>query len=317
MSSSLPKIRSACENCHKRKIRCNLSPGSGTCQNCSANGSFCYFAPRIKAGRPRLTDKVQHQLISHNDTSGHPYLTEGAFKNTYNTSMLSDSSHSTPIPLFQASRNIGERTLADELHTLVPQNPVQTDQTQEQTTSIQNGSSTFSDRILTNSIFGDMVPTSTPLETSHFAAPNTSSGFDLMLRSCEDLDHHCRFVEELNHRVDYMCVVLNGMESACMVTMQVSSSLSISDGASVALISAAFYKIFELCQKIVSHVLSSLTSHEPPLDTLVLLKRLDLMMLQAKIVLVRVIQPEAVETASQIHQWIDSFVKHHFHSWSW
>ena len=317
MSSSLPKIRSACENCHRRKIRCHLPPDTVTCQNCSTSGSFCYFAPRIKAGRPRLTDKVQQQSISHNNTSGNPYLTEGAFRNTKNTSMVSESSHSTPIPLFQASRNIDERILVDELYTFGPQSPAQTDQTREQKTSIQTGSPTISDPIPTDSIFGDMVPTSTPLETFHLAAPNTSSGFDLILRSCKDLDHHCRFVEGLNHRVDTMCAVLNGMESACMVTMQVSSSLSVSDGASVALISAAFYKIFELCQKIVSHVVSSLTSHEPPLDTLVLLKRLDLMMLQAKIVLVRVVQLEAVETALQIHQWIDSLVKHHFHSWSW
>ena len=46
-------VRTACEACHQRKIRCILSTEGGPCQNCRARSLSCFFLPRYRSGRPR------------------------------------------------------------------------------------------------------------------------------------------------------------------------------------------------------------------------------------------------------------------------
>jgi Fungal Zn(2)-Cys(6) binuclear cluster domain len=48
------KVRAACEACHRRKIKCQPPAGGGVCQACEVNDRKCLFAPRAKAGRPRI-----------------------------------------------------------------------------------------------------------------------------------------------------------------------------------------------------------------------------------------------------------------------
>lgn len=47
-----PTVRNACEECHERKIRCNIPTEGGSCINCQANERQCFFTPRFKSGRP-------------------------------------------------------------------------------------------------------------------------------------------------------------------------------------------------------------------------------------------------------------------------
>ncbi|OKL56916.1 hypothetical protein UA08_07741 [Talaromyces atroroseus] len=49
------KVRAACEPCHRRKIKCQPPVDGGACQACETNGRKCLFAPRAKAGRPRIS----------------------------------------------------------------------------------------------------------------------------------------------------------------------------------------------------------------------------------------------------------------------
>lgn len=44
-------FREACEECHRRKIRCVSN--NGACQYCVASGRACTFHPRSVMGRPR------------------------------------------------------------------------------------------------------------------------------------------------------------------------------------------------------------------------------------------------------------------------
>ena len=46
-------VRSACEPCHERKIRCIVASGGGPCERCQSRKLKCYFLPRYKSGRPR------------------------------------------------------------------------------------------------------------------------------------------------------------------------------------------------------------------------------------------------------------------------
>ncbi|KIX09427.1 uncharacterized protein Z518_00507 [Rhinocladiella mackenziei CBS 650.93] len=53
--SPVPNIRNACEECHNRKIRCNIPHEGGSCQSCQNNSRLCFFLPRNKSGRPKFT----------------------------------------------------------------------------------------------------------------------------------------------------------------------------------------------------------------------------------------------------------------------
>ncbi|KAJ6783739.1 hypothetical protein PWT90_08628 [Aphanocladium album] len=57
MPGELSELRLACEECHKRKIRCRASHSSarGTCEACWENQRQCLFSLKSKTGRPRKT----------------------------------------------------------------------------------------------------------------------------------------------------------------------------------------------------------------------------------------------------------------------
>ncbi|KIA75489.1 hypothetical protein HK57_00038 [Aspergillus ustus] len=51
-----PQFRLACEECHTRKIRCELAlgnPSGGSCKACALNQRRCLFSLRSRTGRPR------------------------------------------------------------------------------------------------------------------------------------------------------------------------------------------------------------------------------------------------------------------------
>jgi hypothetical protein len=48
----MPRVRNACEACHKRKQRCILPDAGGSCLACRHNARQCYFVPRIRPGKP-------------------------------------------------------------------------------------------------------------------------------------------------------------------------------------------------------------------------------------------------------------------------
>lgn len=52
-SQSPSHVRTACEACHQRKIRCIMSTEGGPCQNCRSRDLSCFFLPRYRSGRPR------------------------------------------------------------------------------------------------------------------------------------------------------------------------------------------------------------------------------------------------------------------------
>ena len=54
--SSQPNVRSACEPCHERKIRCFVSIEGGPCDNCQSKELSCFFLPRYRSGRRPIKD---------------------------------------------------------------------------------------------------------------------------------------------------------------------------------------------------------------------------------------------------------------------
>lgn len=60
----LPVVRSACEECHERKIRCLIPPHGGSCQACMTSRRQCYFLPKHKAGPPRRGSRILSSTLS-------------------------------------------------------------------------------------------------------------------------------------------------------------------------------------------------------------------------------------------------------------
>jgi hypothetical protein len=65
ITSTTPSVRSACKACHERKIRCITPPTGGPCHICQSTGRSCYFLPRYKSGRPR---RESSSISSHSIT---------------------------------------------------------------------------------------------------------------------------------------------------------------------------------------------------------------------------------------------------------
>lgn len=49
-------VRSACEPCHERKIRCIISTDGGPCDSCQSRRLSCFFLPRARSGRRPFTN---------------------------------------------------------------------------------------------------------------------------------------------------------------------------------------------------------------------------------------------------------------------
>ncbi|KAH8667340.1 hypothetical protein BGZ60DRAFT_47922 [Tricladium varicosporioides] len=62
-----PYFRTACEECHSRKVRCKPSTeesrGSTRCEACRINGRKCLFSLRSKTGRPRNSTTLAYNSI--------------------------------------------------------------------------------------------------------------------------------------------------------------------------------------------------------------------------------------------------------------
>lgn len=53
MSSYPPLLtRTACDSCHKKKVRCKVAANSDMCERCQRHNLKCHFSPPAKTGRP-------------------------------------------------------------------------------------------------------------------------------------------------------------------------------------------------------------------------------------------------------------------------
>lgn len=68
---SQPNVRSACEPCHERKVRCIVSSDGGPCGNCQSKKLSCFFLPRYRSGRRPIGDHSQDTDASTTPSTSH------------------------------------------------------------------------------------------------------------------------------------------------------------------------------------------------------------------------------------------------------
>ena len=145
---------------------------------------------------------------------------------------------------------------------------------------------------------------------------NNMFDFDFILKFCKDLEENCRLLKESPYHTLNLHNVISDTESSCALAMQASFYLSKSDGASTSLLVAAVYKVFEICEILLSTTPAP-TSPDQSMDTLVLLKKVDLLLLHANIAATRLTQGEATKKACQLHYWAESLIQQNAPICSW
>jgi hypothetical protein len=94
------RLRSACDNCHRMKIRCL---GDNPCENCIKWGSSCAYSYTFKLGRPQgAKNKKQLQTEAHSRST--------SSLSTENVVEDSNSHKEEPTAPTRRPQQLGERT---------------------------------------------------------------------------------------------------------------------------------------------------------------------------------------------------------------
>lgn len=333
MPSTCPRVRNACENCHKKKIRCLLQPDREACQNCSASRSQCLFAPRVKTGRPRLARTASgpqqspfqcddlETLLQLQNESPHDFQdmslpgsgqcdTTLVFKEQSNSNSTL-SMHGAREAESLAQQAVGLHNYSNDRGSIWAEHKSQDSLldpwTTPLTTAPETPSSTLSNMAITF-----------PSTPSHLSE-NLEPGFDFSsyLQLCTNLDRQCHLLREANYSTTNLHDVLSTIGPACTTAIKTISSTSASALASSALVLAGVYKVFQICETIIRHASSgTLGPQAQTLDHLLLLKILDLALLQGKDFLTRTGHGEAAKKAGHMHCCLEMLVKEQDQCWA-
>lgn len=320
-----------------------LLPNDKACQNCTAGGSLCLFAPRVKTGRPRHCDKDSPRVTKHSSSNAresasvpqpdaqHSTIIQGPLGFTTPNTLSYDTS-SALEDYFNCHETTVMRELEDhdglspsELHNYM----ISSSECGSSSPGLATPDSicySWTPSTKPKLAFNSLPPrtptarSSSPATPAKFdmpVTPDTTLDFKVFLQLCRDLDHCCYYIREPDYNVDKIYTVLTSMESGCAMAIKATPSSSTSYGASTALVLAALYKVFEMCEAFLRRMSGPEMAHDGHnLQVLLLLKRLDVVLLQAKIFLTRIGRWDAAEKAKQIHNWVDSLIKHHNQNWN-
>lgn len=288
MASSV-RVRGACEYCHHRKIRCIVNPSSPSCHNCLATGVTCFFAPRLKSGRPRRSTS---QVIPDTDSGG---------------SLIDTPSTTGDHTPEKCSYNALDFTIGSQ--TFFPSNRSWYDYT-------DTYQSVIAHQTRQSDVSSICDVDSYPDTTSKSASMSSTScedipalGFDAALKLCTDLDHRTRNLGDTPTIADAEAH-MQVLDEVCMASITVQSSI---DSASRSIVLAALYKALDLCHLILQAcgVGTARTSQGGFLRRVLVVRKLDIVVTFCKICFSRMgaEHVEGVKRAGDLHTAIERFLK--------
>ncbi|EME86738.1 uncharacterized protein MYCFIDRAFT_77440 [Pseudocercospora fijiensis CIRAD86] len=317
-ASTQPKIRGACENCHRRKIRCIIAPGDSACVNCVHSGSACLFAPRSKPGRPRrvTSDKPSTQ-------GPEPHDIQGSSSSNPQRSSPEYDPHGIEHDLMQVA----------DLDALDVEAAWNICWTPDEAISLPDPNA-FAYSMLSHSLpktsawpRANMagVP-AYPLSPPASLGPSPSNesidlddlGFESALQVCKKLDEYCQYIAHPVFMPSVEHEVFSVMARIC--TVAASKAPAASHCPAAALILAAILKVLELCGLIVAKL-----SRQPPasplgggsMESMFLLKKIDLLLLQTKVFLAQIEHHAGVQKAVELHRHIETTVQTDYPAMAW
>ena len=312
-----PVVRSACEPCHERKIRCIISTEGGPCDSCQSRRLSCFFLPRARSGRRSIVNIASATTTSSpsiNHSSSDSRLSQPPTPNSEPPNDLFDWNWTFPAKEFyhhpQPIGPLGsERSLS---------NPPTTN-------GLSMDSSVANRDLLDPSIFDyqaihladtpALVKTDLPNLTKP-TTPNPSSErenktgiklgekeFSIFLQLCMQLQNHVALsvgitsdgatcessttklgLQEMLGDVDRSCNAIFGVFGQGIISKPATPLIEDLDHASVSLVTALIFKVFQVCDI----VLSCKELRNRGLMDLLLQKRLDFNLMQAKIVMSKI-----------------------------
>ncbi|KAN0099097.1 hypothetical protein V8E51_012872 [Hyaloscypha variabilis] len=334
MSLPYPRVRDACESCHRRKIRCRLLPGSPACQSCLTSGDSCLFAPRAKAGRPRRThsEKLQRRqmswLATENNCSRTASDNRHVESNAGTMAMLTaDEMQFDAVVAFDdywgSEKMAGMKDL--DSAEFLGHNPTPTKGGGQIMNMEEFGDVDFHTynsppheageaSIVLNTV---QHRTSTEIQEIQLYTFTSVAGildFEAALKLCGNLDRSYGALRDGKSEAFEMRGIMELIEYTCATAASSSST----EKASTALLLAAIYKVLEICEIIIQQTGDG-CSKADLWDCSFRLQRLDLALFQSFRLLKRMNQLDALKRVSELHACIGSTLQQELYRsmWQW
>ncbi|KAL8936439.1 MAG: hypothetical protein Q9216_004925 [Gyalolechia sp. 2 TL-2023] len=312
-----PVVRSACEPCHERKIRCIISTDGGSCDSCQSRRLSCFFLPRARSGRRPITNQTPTTTTTSSPSTNHSSSGGRLSQPQTPTSELPndqfDWNWTLPAKDFDhPQRSIGLLDLDTSLSNIPTINSFALH-------------SSITDKVFSDPAKIDFhthladAPTFLAREMSTLAQPSTSTApsehesktgtklgdkeFSTFLQLCTTLQKYVAFVAEMDSQsatseistarpgledmlgdIDRSCNVIFGVYGQSVTSRSTAPLIEHLDHASISLVTALIFKIFQVCDV----VLSSKELKNQGLMDLLLQKRLDFNLMQARIVMSKI-----------------------------
>lgn len=308
-----PAVRSACEPCHERKIRCIISLEGGSCDNCQSRKLSCFFLPRARSGRRPIssnTSGIKDNSPSTNYSSSGGRLSQPRTPNSelpndhfdWNWTIPSkelDHHSQQPIELLDLDTSLSSPTLTNSfaLHNSITNRDFPT-KVDYQSVHLVDTPTFLATDISTLSKRTSSTP-STELDNK-MGTKLGEKEFPIFLGLCTQLQKHIAetppdriardsstttsSLHEILGDIDKSCNTIFGIYGQGVISKPAAQSIEDLDHASISLVIALIFKIFQVCDT----VLSCKELKSQGLMDLLLQKRLDFNLMQARIVMSKI-----------------------------
>lgn len=315
-----PNVRSACEPCHERKVRCISSFSGGPCDNCQSRRLECFYLPRFKSGRRPIGNTSLHD-----DTNNAPFVRAGSDESQprnvrhkpSDVPSLEDQNDRFDWNATSTSRRQTPKTTLPDLDLIVSDFHGNNDFSLQDSATNMDFPHSTNDRHADSALdgLGPLLNFDTPnsttarnLQQDAAIAKDMKIGqkdFATLLDCCRTLQSHisravhigpASATSELSATTTLASTIsttqvremLEDVDSSCGTTFAIFGTFSRPasqpvgelDYASASLTNALILKVFQVCDHIFSYNL--LKNHG--LDDILLHKRLDFNLTQARIV---------------------------------
>ena len=334
-AGSQPNVRSACEPCHERKVRCIVSTEGGPCDNCQSRKLSCFFLPRYRSGRRPIgnhyleTDRSSTPSANQNSDDSHlssPQVKRARHKplqvNTRDQNELFDwnwtsttrhfpgRSHSSTFS--DLNMTLSESDTANDLS--LQNSVVDRDYPDMANGGYQNMQPGELSTFLAIDVPSSAEPAASQPPSDHIGMTDKNLGekdFSMLLECCRKLQSHIARttdvvsyppsgesttttalvstvsimqLQEMLGDVDTSCNFIFGVYGQGFLSKPAAHLRVDLDHASASLTNALILKVFQVCDAVFSCNL--LKNHG--LDDMLLHKRLDFNITQARIVMSRI-----------------------------
>lgn len=320
-----PSVRTACEPCHQRKTRCIISTDGGPCDSCESRRLSCFFLPRARSGRRPITISASRTNTSSPSTNQNSSDNQFSLPQTPNSEIQNDQfnwdwtlaakgldERSQPTGLLDLDRPLSSARTTNSFAL----QPSVVDRTFSELSKADDQNLGLAHPSTPSHLHMPDMTTSTFSDPSfdHNGKKGMRLGereFSTFLQLCAKLQKHIEAagveasnsvanksaktslmiptisvasLQEILGDIDRSCNVILSVYGQGILSKSTAQMIADLDHASVSLAIALIFKIFQVCDAVLSCNLLNCQG----LNDLLLHKRLDFNLMQARIVMSKI-----------------------------